>query len=204
MYVMVCTRPNITQTIRMVSRYMHDPRRSHWQAVKWILRYLKGTSDVGLLFEKQGAIDQLCVYYVDSDYAGDLDKRWSTTGYVFTIAGGLVSCRSILQSTIALPTTKAEYMAITEAIKEAIWLQGLRDDLGIQQKVLEVHYDSQCAIYLATNLVHHAHTKHIDVHFHFIRELLEEGDILLKKIATKEGSWNIYMNYVRLDPFRRS
>ncbi|XP_052288059.1 secreted RxLR effector protein 161-like [Citrus sinensis] len=81
----------------------------------WILRYLYGTADVGLLFKKD--CGRQCVGYCDSDFAGDLDKRRSTTGYVFTLGGGLVSLRSILQSTIALSTTEAEYMTATEAVK---------------------------------------------------------------------------------------
>ncbi|CAL9015461.1 unnamed protein product, partial [Prunus brigantina] len=106
--------------------------------------------------KKDKVTGQCVVGYVDSDYAGDLDKRRSTTGFVFSIAGGPVSWRSILQSTVALSTTEAEYMAVTEAIKEAIWLQGLLDDLGVQQDHVDVHCDSQSAIYLAKNQVHHA------------------------------------------------
>jgi len=117
---MVCTRPDISQVVSLVSRYMHDPNKGHWQAVKWILRYILGTIDMGLMFVKNVSCKQLCVGYVDSDYAGDLDKRRSSTGYVFTLAGGPVSWRSTLQSTVALSTTEAEYMAVTEAIKEAI------------------------------------------------------------------------------------
>ena len=109
----------------------------------------------------------------------------STTGYVFTIAGGPVSWRSTLQSTVALSTIEAEYMAMTEAIKEAIWLQGLLDDLGVDQDHLSVHCDSMSAIFLAKNQVHHSRTKHIDVRYHFVREIIEEGDILLEKIDTK-------------------
>ena len=100
------------------------------EAVKWILRYIKGTIDVGLVFEKDSTGKQECIGYVDSDYAGDLDKRRSTTGYVFTFSQALVSWRSTLQSTVALSTAEAEYMAMTEAMKEAIWLQGLLDDLS--------------------------------------------------------------------------
>ncbi|CAL9007073.1 unnamed protein product, partial [Prunus brigantina] len=137
--------------------------------------------------EQDKVIGQCVVGYVDSDYAGDLDKRRSTTGFVFSIAGGPVSWRSILQSTVALSTTEAEYMAVTEAIKEAIWLQGLLDDLGVQQDHVDVHCDSQSAIYLAKNQVHHARTKHIDVRFHFVREIIDEGDILLQKIGTADN-----------------
>ena len=187
MYAMVCTRPDISHAVSMVSRYMHDPGKDHWQAVKWILRYIHGTVNLGLKFERDNRLGQNLEGYVDSDYAGDLDKRWSTTGYLFTLAKGPVSWRSTLQSTVALSTTEAEYMAVTEAFKEAIWLHGLIEDLGIVQKHVEVFCDSQSAICLAKNQVHHARTKHIDVRFHFIREIVNEGDILLQKIGTADN-----------------
>ena len=110
---------------------MHDPDRGHWEAVKQILRYIKGTIDVGLVFEKDSTGKQECVGHIDSDYAGDLDKHRSTMGYVFTLSQAPMRWRSILQSTVALSTTEAKYMAMTEVMKEAIWLQGLLDDLEI-------------------------------------------------------------------------
>jgi len=85
-YTMVCTRPDLSQAISMVSRYMHDPDRGHWEAVKWILRYIKGTIDIGLIFRKDVTGKQECSRYVDSDYARDFDKHRSTTGYVFTLS----------------------------------------------------------------------------------------------------------------------
>ena len=91
---------------------------------------------------------------------------------MFKLSQAPVSWHSILQSTVALSTTDAEYLAMTEAIKEAIWLQGLLDDLGIEQDLLKINCDSMRAIYLAKNRVYHARTKHIDVRFHFIREIL--------------------------------
>ena len=77
---MVCTRPDLSQAVSMVSRYMHDLGQDHWEAVKWIMRYIKGTIDVGLVFEKDSTGKQDCIGYIDSDYAGDLDKRRSTMG----------------------------------------------------------------------------------------------------------------------------
>ena len=91
MYAMVCTRPDISHAVGIVSRYMHNPGKGHWQAVKWILRYIQKTVDIGLLFERDDSLGQGVIGYVDSDYAGDLDKRRSTTGYVFTFAGGPIS-----------------------------------------------------------------------------------------------------------------
>ncbi|XP_052291667.1 uncharacterized mitochondrial protein AtMg00810-like [Citrus sinensis] len=96
----------------------------------------KKTVNVGLHFERDDTLGQGVIGYVDSDYAGDLDKRRSTTGYVFTFAGGPISWKSTLQSIIGLSTTEAEYMAITEVVKEAIWLQGLLENLGFARSTL--------------------------------------------------------------------
>ena len=147
MYAMVCTRPYLSHAVGTVSRYMHNHGKEHWQVVKWILRYIQKTLDVGLIFKKDDMVGQHVVGYCDSDYAGDLDKHRSTTGYVFTLAKAPVSWNSNLQLIVALSTTKAEYLEITEAVKEAILLQGLLDDLGIGQKQVTVFCDSQSAIH---------------------------------------------------------
>ena len=98
----------------MVSRYTHDYGREHWEAVKWILWYIKGTIDVGLVFKKDVTGKQECIGYIDSDYAGDLDKRRSTAGYVVTLSQAPVSWRSTLQSIFTFSTMEAKYMAMTE------------------------------------------------------------------------------------------
>ncbi|KAK8278123.1 hypothetical protein V6Z12_D09G019700 [Gossypium hirsutum] len=184
---MVCTSPDISQAVSIVSRYMHNPGKGHWQAVKWILRYILKTVDVGLLFKQDTTLGKGVIGYVDSDYAGDLDKRRSTTGYVFTLAGGPISWKSTLQSTVALSTTEAEYMAVIEAVKEAIWLQGMVKTLGLVQEHINLYCDSQSAIHLEKNQVYHARTKHIDVRFHFVGEIIDEGKIHLQKIKTTDN-----------------
>ncbi|TXG57384.1 hypothetical protein EZV62_018697 [Acer yangbiense] len=135
MYAMVCTRPDISQAVSVVAKYMANLGKEHWNAIEWILRYLKGTKELGIMFERQHGENNI-VWFVDSDYAGDLDKRRSTMQYVFTCADGPISWRSILQPTSALSTTKAEYMEITEASKEAIWLKGLVNDMGLKQNLV--------------------------------------------------------------------
>nr|GEY07464.1 retrovirus-related Pol polyprotein from transposon TNT 1-94 [Tanacetum cinerariifolium] len=121
---------------------------------------------IGIVFEHKSS--QWVEGYRDSDYTGDLYKRRSTTGYVFTMAKAPVSWKSTLQSTTTLSTTEAEYMAMTEAVKEAIWLHGLLNELGINQKFVTMYSDSQSVIHLVKNQVYHARTKHIDVWYHFI------------------------------------
>ncbi|KAJ4700747.1 Retrovirus-related Pol polyprotein from transposon TNT 1-94 [Melia azedarach] len=118
MYAMVCTRPDLAQSVSVVSRFMGEPSKEHWQAVKRIFRYLKGTFDVGLIYG--GDTQCLVTGFSDSDYAGDVDSRRSMTGYVFTLGSSVVSWKATLQPTVTLSTTEAEYMALTEAAKEGI------------------------------------------------------------------------------------
>ena len=121
MYAMVSTRPDISHAVGVVSKFMTNQSEEHWQEMKWVLRYLRGTSDHCIIFNgSEGSV----YGYVDVDYTGDLDKRRSTTGYVFTLAGGAISWMSKLQEIVALSTTEAEYIATSNAIKEEIWLKG--------------------------------------------------------------------------------
>jgi hypothetical protein len=184
MYAMVCTRPDIAHAVGVVSRYISNPGKQHWEAVKWILRYLKGTSDMSLCFT--GA-DLKLQGYVDADLAGDVDSRKSTTGFVYTLGGTAVCWTSRLQKIVALSTTEAEYVAVTEAGKEMVWLQGFLDELGRKNEKGILHSDSQSAIFLAKNPAYHSRTKHIQLRYHFIRSLLESEQLLLEKIRGTEN-----------------
>ena len=117
MYAMVCTRPDIAHAVRVVSRFMSRPGKQHWEVVKWILRYLKGSSDTCLCFT--GASLKL-QGYVDADFAGHIDSIKSTTGFVFTLGGTAISRVSNLQKIVTLSTIEVEYVAATEAGKEMI------------------------------------------------------------------------------------
>jgi hypothetical protein len=179
MYAMVCTRPDIAHAVGVVSRYMSNPGKQHWEAVKWILRYLRGTSDMSLCFI--GA-DLKLQGYMDADLTGDVDSRKSTTGFVYTLRGTAVCWTSRLQKIVALSTTEAEYVAVTKAGKEMVWLQGFLDELGKKSEKGILHSDSQSAIFLAKNPAYHSRTKHIQLRYHFIRSLLESEQLLLEKI----------------------
>ena len=111
MYAMVCSRPNLSHAVSVISRYMSNLGKEHWNAMKWIFRYLSGIANLGIMFSYNEGLKELAGY-VDSDFAGDLDRRRSTTGYLFTLASGPISWRAMLQSTIALSTTEAKYMAV--------------------------------------------------------------------------------------------
>uniref|UniRef100_A0A2N9HC61 Integrase catalytic domain-containing protein n=1 Tax=Fagus sylvatica TaxID=28930 RepID=A0A2N9HC61_FAGSY len=201
MYAMVCTRLDLAHAVSTVSRYMANPGREHWNAVKWIFIYLKGTAKHGILFSRQLGTNSI-VGYVDADYAGEVDDRRSTTGYVFTLSGGPICWKSTLQSIVAMSTTEAEYMAVAEAAKKALWLKGLVKELGLNQGGVQMHCDSQSAIYLAKNQVYHARTKHIDVRFHKIRELIVTGDIVLEKVHTSENAADMLTKPVTTAKFK--
>ncbi|XP_073120250.1 secreted RxLR effector protein 161-like [Henckelia pumila] len=131
MYMMVSTRPDITYGVGLVSRFMGKPSREHWRAVQWLLRYLKGTKKLKLKYSKSTSNTCEVTGYCDSDYAADLDKRRSISGYVFIIGGNVVSWKSNLQSVVALSTTEAEYISLTEAVKEGIWITGFVTEMGL-------------------------------------------------------------------------
>jgi hypothetical protein len=177
---------------------MANPGREHWNTIKRILRYIKGTSDAALCY---GGSEFTVRGYVDSDFAGDLEKRKSTTGYVFIIAGGAVSWVSKLQTVVALSITEAEYMAATQACKEAIWVKKLMEELRHKQKKILLFCDSQSALHIARNPAFHSRTKHLDVQYHFVREVVEDGSVDFQKVHTKENPADALTKPVNTDKY---
>nr|GMD40766.1 Retrovirus-related Pol polyprotein from transposon TNT 1-94 [Ipomoea batatas] len=118
----VCTRPDLAYAVSVVSRYMHSPGKEHWNAVMWILRYLKGTSSLGLVFDRSSSVSTDIVGFVDFDYGGDLDRRRSLSNYIFTLRNCAISWKAMHQYIAALSTTDAEYIAAIKGVKEATWL----------------------------------------------------------------------------------
>ncbi|GJT41121.1 retrovirus-related pol polyprotein from transposon TNT 1-94 [Tanacetum coccineum] len=188
MYLMVCTRPDIAYAVSVVSRYLANPGKNHWEAVKWILKYLRGTANVGLVYGTNRGNHVDVTGFVDSDYAKDPDKGRSITGYAFLVQGCVVSWKATLQHVVALSTTEAEYMALTEAVKEAIWLRGLLEELGVELNTVAVNCDNQGAIHLSRNHVFHERTKHINVRYHFIREVLEAKTVKVLNVGTEHNA----------------
>lgn len=187
MYLMVCSRPDIGYAVSMVSRFISNPGKVHWEAVKWLLRYLSGTRHYGLIFDGNTSDDKV-LGYVDSDFAGDLDRGRSLTGYVFKVLGNTVSWKAQLQHIVALSSTEAEYIALTEAVKEAMWLKRFVKELGVKLEGAVVLCDNQGAVQLAKNSVHHERTKHISVKLHFIREVVSSGKVEVEEVDTQVNS----------------
>ena len=198
MYAAVCTRPDITYHVIALARHMQEPAESHWNAAKRILRYLKGTRDQGLTYGK-GSTD--LIGYCDSDWAGDVATRRSTTGYCFLIAGAAVSWTSKLQNTVALSASEAEYMAASAAVQEAIYLRGVLKDIGEQSGPTVLREDNQGCIELVKNPVYHTRTKHIDVRYHFVRERFAGGEILMEYCPTRDQLADCLTKPLQGDPF---
>jgi len=177
LYAAVATKPDIAQVVGKLARMMSKPEQQHWELAKRVLRYLKGTAELGLRFSG-GAVDQANVLYgySDADWAGDPSSRRSTTGYVFLLNGAAVSWNSKLQPTVALSTAEAEYMAVCATMQEGLFLRQLLDDMGFKQSGMTVIYeDNQGCIALSKNPITSSRSKHIDIKFHFVREQIRNG-----------------------------
>lgn len=180
------TRPDISYAVGVVSRFMSKPTEKHQQAVKHILRYVKGTVDHGLIYanEKSGKV---LLGYTDSDLAGDVVDRKSTGGMCFYLNKSLISWTSQKQRVVALSSCEAEYMAATTAACQSIWLRGLLEEItGKVIGPVVLHVDNRSAIELMKNPVLHGRSKHIDVRFHFIRECIEQGKLVIKHVVSQE------------------
>lgn len=155
-------------------------------AVKRIFRYLKGTINLKLSFQR-GKEKALQLYgYCDADHASDPTDRKSVTGYVFIIQDAAISWNSKKQQTIALSTTEAEYMSMSAATQEAIWLRGLHNELFGEKLACIIHCDNKGAIHLANTTAHHPRTKHIDLRHHFIRDNVAKGVVKFDYVKTAE------------------
>ena len=180
---MVCTGPNIAHAVGVLSRYMSKPGKEHWTVVKRVFKYLRGTTYYAICYQGRPGLDGVIDVHGFVD-ARDVDHEISTSGYVFNLFGGAISWISKRQVVVAPSTTKAEYMAATHASKEAVWLQRLCSGIGFVQKGVRLDCDSQSEILLAKNPAYHAKTKHIDVQYHFVRDMVEDKKVLLEKLDT--------------------
>jgi len=195
MYAAIGCRPDLAYAATRLSSFSSNPDQSHLSAAKHTLRYIKGTLGAKLTYKGNHSRD--CIGYSDSCWGGNLEDRKSTTGHCFFLSGGAVTWTSKKQPTVALSSVEAEYMAITSAAKHAKWMQKLFDELGLQysgaisfrsdkNSLLPLRSDSQGAIAMANNPVHHQRTKHIDIQHHFIRECIENGNIEVAYTPTED------------------
>jgi hypothetical protein len=172
MYAMLFTRPDLCHAVGILSRYQKNPGVEHWKQIKHALRYVKATMDYSLCFNGQNLQLQ---GYTDADWQGDLDHRKSTSGYLFTLAGGAISWCSKKQDSVALSSMEAEYIAASEAVKEAVWLKEFLSSLKIVDSVnkpVTVYCDNQAALKVSRDPRFHSKSKHIEGRYHYIRDVI--------------------------------
>jgi len=179
------TRPDISFAVSVVSQFLNSPRTNHWDAVMRILRYLKKSPGMGLLYENHGHLN--IVGYTDADYAGSITDRRSTSGYCIFVGGNLISWKSKKQSVVSRSSAEAEYRAMAYTTCELIWLRQFLEDLGFKQtRPMELVCDNQAATHIANNPVFHERTKHIEVDCHFLREKILQNIVTTSHVQSND------------------
>ncbi|KAJ9544153.1 hypothetical protein OSB04_023860 [Centaurea solstitialis] len=189
MYTMLCTRPDVAYSVSVTSRYQQNPGEPHWVGVKNILKYLRRTKEMFLVFG--GSEDEISVTgYSDASFQTDRDDFRSQSGYVFTLNGGAISWKSSKQDTIADSTTEAEYIAASDAAKEAVWLRNFLSDLRVvasTSRPIDIFCDNSGAVAQAKEPREHHKSRHVLRKYHLIREIIGRGDVRICKIPTEDN-----------------
>ena len=203
MYAAIGTRPDIAFAVGALSRFLSNPGRHHWNEAKRVLTYLKGTSNYAIQYSSDTSpVGRVMGYsrgvgmkptgdpiegFSDSDWAGCVDTRRSTSGFVWMMSGGAVCWRSKLQTIVALSSTEAEYVGATPAVQEIIWLRDLLCELGVTDSSPSLlNMDNRGAVSLTRGAGDSNRTKHIDIRYHFIRSHVEQKRIRIQYLPTDE------------------
>jgi hypothetical protein len=176
LYIMLGTRPDIAYAVTKLSQFAANPTQMHLDKALYICRYLVGTPDYSIVYESNGG--GICAW-ADSDWASDSTTRRSTTGYMIKLAGGIFSWNSRAQKTVALSSTEAEYMSLSDTSRQCVWVNSLLGELGLTLAPIPLCGDNQGAIFMGSNPVQERRIKHIDIRYHYIRQALRKGQVEL-------------------------
>jgi hypothetical protein len=185
LYIMLGTRPDISFAVIKLAQFAANPSKDHMSKALYVLRYLNSTRNYRLVFD--GDSDKGVIAFTDSDWASDKIKRRSQTGYFFTIAGAIFSWQSKAQKTVALSSTEAEYMALSDCSRQATWIQTLLEELGITIGTIPICGDNQGSIFIGSNPVQEKRSKHIDIRYHYVRQCIEDGKVSLYFVEGAEN-----------------
>jgi hypothetical protein len=201
---LLATRPDLTFSVCLAARYMERPTEMHLASVKRILRYLKGTLSFGMMYKNGDGQDLIMQGWTDSDYAGDYDDRKSTSGYVFTMGSSAVCWSSKKQPIVTLSTTEAEFVAAASSACQCMWLRNVLAHLHLNQKAgTIINCDNSSSIKLSKNPILHGRCKHIDVRYHFLRDLNKDGIIELSFCKSQDQLADIMTKALKLETFCR-
>ena len=189
---LVHTRPDICYAVSALSQFMSSSKHNHWIAVKHILRYLKGTQDYGLRYTSGGGV--LLHGFSDSDWAGSVQDRKSTSGFYFSMGFAMVSWSSRKQGSVSLSTTEAEYVSASDAYREAVWLWKLLSNLfDTSLEPVVIHCDNQSCIKISNNPVFHDRSKHMEMRYHYLCDMVQQRAISLRYIPTDEKTADVFI-----------
>lgn len=200
LYAAKLTRPDIKYAVNSLSQFVNNFSIVHWNAVKKIFRYLCGTLNYGVTYKASGSKNKL-LGFTDADYAGCLDTRRSRSGFVFLLNEAPVSWCSQRQNIVSLSTTEAEYIALAQGTKDAIWLRRMLNELNVKCETVTIFVDNQSDIKLANNPEFHNRTKHIDVRYHFVREIVNKREIEIEYVQSNKQLADILTKPLTKDQF---
>jgi histone deacetylase 1/2 len=188
---LIFTRPDICFAVNRVCQFMHAPTDSHWVVVKCILRYLKGTASYGFHITRGSSF--ALHGFTDADWAGSIDDRKSTGGYLVFFGQTLISWKSGKQRTVARSSTEAEYKALIDGTAEVIGLQYLLTDLQVPSvSAPTIWCDNLGATYLSANPIFHARTKHVEVDYHFVRDRVAKKEIQIRFVPSRDQLVDVF------------
>ncbi|XP_066370990.1 secreted RxLR effector protein 161-like [Miscanthus floridulus] len=197
---MVNSRPDVAYSVGYISRFMEKPTTEHFAAMKRVLRYVAGSLHFGCHYKRKE--EAQLTGYSDSDLAGDINTRKSTTNVLFFLGSNVITWQSQKQRVVALSSCEAEYIATATAARQGVWLARLLAELkGEKTDAINLKIDNQTTIALSKNPVFHDSTKHIDIRYHYIRECVEENRVQLQSIGTLEQLTDILTKALGLEQF---
>ena len=201
LYAAIATRPDISEAVSRLCRAMNSPTQAHLADAKHILKYLSGTSTIGITFGGAGA-PFLLEGWVDANHATMLSSGKATSGYCFTLCGGAVSYRSKLQSCVTLSTAESEYIALSVGTAEATYLRQLLRELNFPQNApTPIGEDNAAALTIATTTVVSQRTRHLDIRYHFVRDAIRRGIVAVYKISTSLNIADMFTKALRNPKF---
>lgn len=199
LYLTLGTRPDIAYAVIMMSQFMVNPSEEHIQKALYIVKYVATNPNGKIIYN--GKQKEGFVAYCDADWAGDQINQKSVTGYIVKLAGGPVSWVSRKQKTVALSSTEAEYMSLSDTSRQLVWIESLFYEIGMYLRNIQLGVDNQGAIFLASNPAQEHRSKHIDIRYHYVRNCVEEGKVELIYIPTDEQLADILTKKLSFDKF---
>ena len=198
LYLMLGTRPDIAFAVTKMSQFAANPTEEHFNKALYICHYLVGTADYDLQYKRSG---NGLMAYADADWGSDNKSRHSITGNLVMLADGAISWTSKAQKTIALSSTEAEYMSLSDATRQLVWIHSLLGELKLPVKSIPLCGDNQGAIFTAANAVTEKRTKHIDIRYHYIREVIDKGIVSLYYVDTNNNPADMLTKNLARDKF---